>query len=465
MRGPASPRALVLVLFGCSPLPACRDPSTAETAKTAEDGDSSEGTDEPPRPNWHGDIAPIVHARCVGCHHSGGVAPFDLSSYEAAAPWAEQLAEAVAARTMPPWGAHETEACQPAHGWVDDLRPSAAEIDAIAEWAALGAPEGDPTTAAPLPSPPDGSLADPSDILEAPAPVAVEGTFDSYACVSLDPGLDELVWITGVELLPDAAEIVHHALLMLDETGASAELAGPDGSYPCEELHLGTMLGSYFPGSAATELPDQVGVPFPVGARIVVGYHYHPTGAEPTSDHSRLAVRWTSEPPAYEALISTLGNATSAAEGLLPGPADPEGVPTFMIPAGAGDHSEIMEITIPEWLPTVELFMLGPHMHHVGADFRVTLERAGETRCLLHDPHWDFDWQRTYTIDAQLGSFPTLEAGDVLRLRCGYDNSLANPELVETLAEFGLDAPINVYFGSAGLDEMCMLVYGIAAPR
>ncbi|HLT36349.1 MAG TPA: hypothetical protein VK034_08685, partial [Enhygromyxa sp.] len=318
---------------------------------------------------------------------------------------------------------------------------------------------------APLPIPADRSLTDPSDIFENPSPTVLDGKADRFVCFSLDTGLAEDVWITGVELLPDNEQVVHHVLIFLDETGASAALAGPDGSYPCDDLHLGALLGSYFPGSVPTELPADVGVRFPVGARIVLNYHYHPSGAGQDVDQSSLAVRWTSSAPAYHALISTIGNATTAAGGLLPGPDDPDGEPTFMIPAGASGHTETMQITLAEGLPALELFMLGPHMHHVGTDFRVTVERDGEARCLIQDPHWDPDWQSLYTIDASLGSYPTLAGGDVLTIRCSYDNTLDNPAVVEALADVGLDAPINSYFGSAGLDEMCMLVYGIAVPH
>jgi hypothetical protein len=348
---------------------------------------------------------------------------------------------------------------------ANDARLHPDEATALAEWAAFGAPEGDPADAVELPSPVDPSLADPSDIFENPTPIVLETNADSFECVSIDTGLAEDVWITGVELLPDNEEVVHHVLIMLDEAGASAALAGPDGRYPCDELHLGTMLGSYFPGSHPTELPADVGVPFPVGARIVLSYHYHPTGSGQDVDHSSVAVRWTNEAPAYDALISTLGNATTAEGGLLPGPNDPDGVPTFRVPAGAEGHTETMQVTLPEWFPTVELFLLGPHMHSVGTDFRVTRSRDGETDCLIQDPHWDPDWQSVYTIDSSIGGFPTLAAGDVLTFRCTYENNLDNPSVVEALAEYGLDAPINVYMGSAGLDEMCMFTYGIAAPR
>jgi hypothetical protein len=455
MSGSSPVAAFVVGLLACTILSACQDTQDAQDT-----GDAL-------RPNWHQDIAPIVHARCVGCHRAGGVAPFVLDEYAAASQWSAMLTEVVDAGLMPPWGARETPECQPAHTWRNDMRPSAAEAMALADWAALGAPEGDPTLAAPLPELgelTDRALADPTDIFENPTPILLEQV-DSHVCVSIDTGIDQDVWVTGVQLLPGNESVVHHVLIMLDWAGESAALAGPDGRYPCDALHLGTMLGSYFPGSFPTEMPDDVGIPFPVGSRIVLNYHYHPTGLGQDIDQSSLAVRWTSDPPAYDALISTLGNATTAAGGLLPGPDDPNGEPAFRIPAGARDHTETMQITVPDALDSVELFMLGPHMHHVGTDLRVTLERDGETHCLLQNPQWNPNWQLVYDIDAEIGSFPRFAAGDVLTLRCTYDNTLDNPSVVAALAEFGLDAPITVNLGAAGLDEMCMIVFGIAVPR
>jgi hypothetical protein len=418
------------------------------------------------RPNWHEDVAPIVHERCVGCHDDDA-ATFALATYDSAAPWATLMAEAVSSQAMPPWGAQETEACQPRHGWANDRRLSAAERDLITTWAALGAPEGDPEHAAVLPSPPDLALADPSDIFEIPAPISIADDVDSFSCVSIDPGIDEDVWITGIELLPDNEQVVHHVLIMLDVSGASAALADPeDGTYPCEALHLGTMLGSYFPGSVATEMPADVGVPFPMGARIVLNFHYHPTDLGGDVDQSQVAVRWTSDAPSHSALISTFGNATTAAGGLLPGPNDPPGEPVFMVPAGASAHTETMQLAVPLGLPdNTRLFLLGPHMHRVGTQIRLTHERDGETQCLIEDPRWDPDWQSIYMVDGGIADFPIFMPGDMLSIQCTYDNSLDNPEVVETLAGFGLDSPITVSMGSAALDEMCMFVFGLAIPN
>jgi hypothetical protein len=456
---------LAFVVFGCLLTTACGDVASLG-ADDDEGTESSDSGGETLRPNWHRDVAPIVHARCVSCHRDGGMAPFTLEDHATAAEWATPIVAAVTEGTMPPWGAHETPECQPEHGWVDDRRLSAAEIATLVDWEQLGAPEGNIEEASPLPPVDLPGLADPSAVFQPQDPIVVDGIFDSYTCTSIDLGLDQDAWITGAQVTVDNEKIVHHALVMLDETGASAELAGPDGRYPCDQSNviLGA-IGSYFPGSGPTLFPEQLGVPVPAGARIILSFHYHPTGLGPELDQSSLALRWTTEPPAYDALVAFAGNSSNAAQGLLFGPNDPNNLPTFLVPAGAEDHPETMELIFPDWIPEVELFMVAPHMHNVGVDFRVTLEHQGQTRCVIQDPHWHPDWQMVYMIDSQIGEFPRVGPGDRLEMRCTYDNSLGNPTLVEALASLGLEQPIDVYLGDSGVNEMCMLIYGLAIPR
>ena len=99
---PASRPALLLALLvapglaasACAPGdPQGSEGETAnETEATGEDptADPGETTSQElvDAPTWYQDVAPIVVSRCGGCHRDGGIAPFALDSYEAAAPWA-----------------------------------------------------------------------------------------------------------------------------------------------------------------------------------------------------------------------------------------------------------------------------------------------------------------------------------------------------------------------------------------
>lgn len=432
--------------------------------ETGTDTSTTDGETEL-RPNWYEDVAPIVHTHCVGCHVDGGMAPFALDDYKQAAQWASLMVAAVDDQSMPPWGAQDTAECQVAHDWLDDPRLSEAERAALIEWEQLGAPEGLPEDAAPLPSPDVTHLEDPDGIYHIPEPLVIDGVNEIYTCITLDPGITRDVWITGAELLVGNEKLVHHAFVGIDPLGTSADIADANGYYPCNGLDdAPAWIASYFPGAGPTLLPEGVGLPSPVGGRVVLSFHYHPDGQGPSVDQSGVAIRWLTEQPDFDAVIGAFGNAATAAQGLHFGSADPNGIPTFLIPAGASSHTETMSAVFPD-IPESELFMLTPHMHYLGTDFRVTLERDGQTSCLMQNPHWDFDWQLVHAIDGEETPRPTVRAGDRIELRCTYDNSLGNPALVQLLGTLGLDEPIDAYLGDAGVDEMCMLVYGIAVPH
>ncbi|HEY6078073.1 MAG TPA: hypothetical protein VIW29_04685 [Polyangiaceae bacterium] len=53
-------------------------------------------------------------------------------------------------------------------------------------------------------------------------------------------------------------------------------------------------------------------------------------------------------------------------------------------------------------------------------------------------------------------------AGDVIKLRCTYDNSLQNPFVSIALRGQGLSAPHDIVLGEETLDEMCLGIFGIA---
>ncbi len=93
------------------------------------------------------DIAPLLFERCVSCHHPDGDAPFSLLTYAAAKSRASVIAAVTKNRVMPPWKS------EPGYGdFIGHRHLSDTEIDRIQQWAAAGAPEGDPDDLPPAPS-------------------------------------------------------------------------------------------------------------------------------------------------------------------------------------------------------------------------------------------------------------------------------------------------------------------------
>ena len=105
---------------------------------------------------------------------------------------------------------------------------------------------------------------------------------DTYRCFVLPSGLTENRFISALQALPGNAQITHHVLFFLDETGESDALLGKDGlpGYDCfggvnissiissttaamatGDILQGTMLGGWVPGARTRRLPAGIGVP------------------------------------------------------------------------------------------------------------------------------------------------------------------------------------------------------------
>lgn len=421
-------------------------------------------------PTWSADVAPLVTERCGACHTDGG-ASFALDSYDDAAPYARAMASAIEAGAMPPWDAASTDECQPRFGFKNDPTLSDEEKALIRAWADAGAPEGDPATAAPLPEPPELTLTDATDVVGPTESYVTSGDDDEFICFVIDPALAEDSWLTGLQVEPGNAEVVHHVLVFSDPNQSSLDLADEHGRYDCfgsSGIGDAALLGAWAPGAFPNKTPDDAGIPVTAGSLLVMQVHYHPHGAVADPDLTQLHLRWTTEQPANEAVLALVGNASSKREGLLSGPndSDPDR-PEFVIPAGATGHTETIEYTLDAGDGPYTIFSAGTHMHYIGTDMLIEVDHAepvGDepaTECLIQTPTWDFNWQRGYAYDAPLDQVPVLRGGDTLRLRCTYDNTLDNPGVQAALADAGLSEPIEVRLGEETLDEMCLGVFGI----
>jgi hypothetical protein len=297
----------------------------------------------------------------------------------------------------------------------------------------------------------------------------VDEVEDEFICFSIDPGLDEQKWLEAFQVVPESLEVVHHVLVGIDPSGESETLAGEDGVYEC----FGgfgvdaTFIGGWIPGSSPIEMPEQSALRITEDARIVIQMHYH-LAAQPYTDATGLALRWADSTPVREAYFELVGNANAQqpdGTGLQPGPNDEEEA-TFYIPPGASDHTETMALQIFDVFPrSTHVFLVANHMHYVGTDMRMWVERGSEApesdeACLLHTPQWDFDWQQFYQYDLETQGGPEIYPDDTLWLECHYDNTLDNPGVASALSEAGEDAPLAVTLGEGSLDEMCIGVLG-----
>lgn len=432
-------------------------------------GGTTTGSAPTDAPTFHADVEPILQKHCQSCHSPGHIAPFPLVKYEDAKNAAPVIVAQTKSGTMPPWGALDTDECQTRLGWKEDPRLTDDEIATLEKWSEAGAPEGDPKDAPPPYTPPADGLAGVEQTIEPVAPFEAGGDKDEFRCFVIDPKFTEKKYLNGWAFVAGNPSVVHHALMFVNADRSAAKLADASGGYDCfggAGVSDAQLVAAWAPGGRPVELESNIGTPIEAGSLFVMQVHYHPAGLTHQLDSTKFQMRFT-DSPEYNMVTALIGNFASQqanGDGLQPGEG---GELEFRIPANAKDHVESMVFTMPDKvggapLPELKLYGVATHMHYVGRDMKIEVERATPTatdpakECLLETPKWDFSWQRFYAYDAPIESLPTLHAGDKLDLRCTYDNTTDNPYVVQALKDQHLSAPKDVSLGETTLDEMCL---------
>lgn len=455
---------ILLGLAGCaSPGPA-KDPG-GSSGDEAQAPDSSgagskddQGAQGGPVPTYFQDVLPIYAKRCLGCHQKGGAGAFSLDTYEEAKAFAGPSAHAVQSRSMPPWLVRDDESCG---SYRDSQALSDAEIKTIVRWAKGGAPKG---KAAEVQRPPVKSL---KDFVELATPSYVPKSkggaltkSDEYRCFLLkNPSLDKRRFITGYEVLPGNAALVHHAVLFSVQGDAKTvdgvknskrlqemdELSPNEAGWPCysmvgEGVDPVDLPVVWAPGQGAVEYPRGSGSIVDPGDLLVLQVHYNL--ADPSivgqSDSSRLRLRLAEQVErqsiglAWDDLLETLA---------LPSPTViPPGESAFVF-----ESKKSFEGFGFSGLEYVDIQGFMPHMHGAGQSQRLELLAGGETRCLSDVPRWDFDWQLAYFFQ------------EPLRLRPGH--SLSNRCVFNTTSRGEATLP-----GWGTRNEMCLATLYVLMP-
>jgi hypothetical protein len=368
------------------------------------------------------DVAAILYRHCAGCHHAGAVAPFPLVTYSDAAKRAALLAAVTARRYMPPW-------LPDAPHFANERRLTDGEIAAFREWAAAGAPEGNPSELPAPPQFPEGwSLGTPGLEAEMPAPfqVPADGP-DLYRCFAIPLPNHAQRYVRAIEIRPGNPQVVHHALLFQDALGAARKRDAGSG-YEC----FGTPgflpargLGGWTPGSQPVIMQPGMAETLYASSNLVIQVHYHPTG-KPETDRTRVALYFTGEKPRRHAADVALTSSR------------------IDIPPGQSDYKVTDHFTMP-----VDVDVLGiiPHAHYICREMLgYAVLPDGKRRTLIHIPDWNFNWQEQYTYPAPI----RLPAGTRVEMEFTYDNSDANPRNPR-------HPPQRVTYGPASTDEMAGL--------
>ncbi|WP_395735352.1 redoxin domain-containing protein [Prosthecobacter sp.] len=363
---------------------------------------------------YHRDVARIMQANCVECHHKGGVGPFALDSYEAVIEHAGMIRKQVERGAMPPWFAAPLEGR--AHSpWANDRSLSERDRNDLLAWLGSDRAKGD-VAEAPKPRVFQGewTIGKPDAIIAGARPVSVkaEGTMP-YQHVTVTTDFPEDRWVRGYEILPTAREVVHHVIVSVFAKGSRVSQGGEEGSQG--------YWAAYVPGNSKQVYPEGFARKLPAGATVSFQIHYTPNG-KAVEDTVRMGLLFSKEPPKYVIHTTGLPNAR------------------ISIPPGEADHVE----TASRKLPTdINVMAWMAHMHVRGKAFKfeVTLP-DGKTETLLDIPKYDFNWQLRY--DYATPHF--LPRGSTVKITAVYDNSTGNPA--------NPDATKTVRWGQQTFDEM-----------
>jgi hypothetical protein len=419
------------------------------------------GGDNQTGPNYWTDVAPIYHDKCVGCHQAGGIGPFALDNYASAKDHAALASSMVEQGLMPPYLVDHDGSCG---DFQDDETLSTAQKETIKAWVAAGAPEGQPRslTMRAVPHLEQGTDYRTPDFAPEPQGGAL-AAHDEYRCFLLDSGLTAPRYITGYEVTPGNAAIVHHVLVFAVDAAKSVgngmtngdvmsalDAASPDRlGWPCfgaagEGVDVESVPVTWAPGQGVVSYPGGVGVPMSTTEKVVVQIHYNL--ADPSThgmrDQTTVRLRFADAVQRHAVF-------------LLPDPfLDSLGEPTpAMLPPGQASATYTWRQSAQELglgnLPYVDVLGVMPHMHARGRrlELRQIDAAAGADTgaCIAKVDAWDFHWQKMYGYRTP----PRLTSASAISVTCDYDTrGAADP----------------VFPGWGTQNEMCLTVLMVALP-
>jgi mono/diheme cytochrome c family protein len=379
----------------------------------------AEVADASSAPTYSGAVKNVLDRNCVSCHREnpasvgGMVAPFALTTYENARRRAGSIARAVSSDYMPPWDAD----IQHKGLFKNERYLSDEDKQVLVDWAAAGAPMGDPAMAsAPATSPevvataptvaPDGSvwmMGMPDMVVGFDKPITVCSEVEDWQPQVpqhvIWGNITEPKWIRATEI--NAGPIVHHT--------------------------VSSILGVGTPGRGPFVFPKGWGILFLPDTYMSISMHYHKKAGPGTEavDDTRGGIQFYQDGDTINYVVET----------------ELQPYTDFTIPAGDPNY-EVQNVT--HFDEDIYLLSMGPHAHFRGKAVRIELQRPDRPfrETLLYVPHYDFNWQFQYELKEPY----LIPAGSSMYITWWYDNSAANP--------YNPDPTVDVKYGPATTDEM-----------
>lgn len=355
-------------------------------------------------------IAPIIWKHCVSCHRDGEIAPFSLTNYEEVAENALTIAAVTKSRFMPPWKPTQYARYADERGLTDD------EIQILADWAAAGAPQGDPSKTPPLPVFPKGSqLGIPDVVLSMPEEFTVKADFkDEYRNFVIPFSFSSDKNISAVEFRPGNPAVVHHVLMWIDTTGKARKMDAADplpgysgfGGAGFDDAIV--LPAAWVPGAVPRFFPDKMGVRIPKNADLVMQIHYAPSGSV-QKDQSTVNIFYSDDKS-----IRQIREAAINPQNLAGGNS------SFLVKAETINRFKgVLDVPYD-----FSLMSIAPHMHLIGKKAKsYAITPKGDTIKLIAIDDWDFNWQGSYTFKKLI----KIPKGAKVYYEAEYDNTANNP--------------------------------------
>ena len=376
-------------------------------------------------PTFTRDVAPIVFGECAECHHTGGIAPFSLSSFADVKKRAKTIVRVTGNRLMPPWPP------EAGHGdFTGARRLSDAQIATLARWVQSGMTQGAARDLPPLPVWRDGwQLGEPDLVVTPPRAftLAADGP-DIYRNLVMPHEAQADRFVRAVEFRAGTMTGVHHAFMLIDESGDARRLEsletepGFPGMLAGRGAHSPGGFVSWQPGRRPVEGPDGMSWPLRKGSDLVLQLHLRSTG-KPEQVQPRVGIYFTDRAPTRPYFVMLLRSTT------------------IDIPPDANDYAIEASYTLTS---EVSVVGISPHQHYLGKEVHGWAELPdGSREELLFIKQWDFNWQGDYRYAKPVA----LPKGTTLKMRFTYDNSAQNPANPS-------HPPRRVQYGLQSSDEM-----------
>jgi tetratricopeptide (TPR) repeat protein len=382
--------------------------------------------DRPPV-TFNRDVAPILYQNCSTCHRPGESAPFSLLTYDDARQRGRLIVAAVSSHVMPPWQPESEEG-----EFFGERRLTRKQIDTLRQWVADGMQEGSTVDLRTAPVFTEGWQLGTPDIvitMSEPYEVPADGP-DVFRNFVLPIPLTERRFVRGLEFRPGNPRVVHHARMLLDDTGdvRLLDAASTEPGFGGMDVPGARFPDGHFLGWSPGRMPAFEKYPWPLepGNDLVLQLHLKPSGRVERLEVS-IGLYLTDTPPTTTPIMIRLGSKT------------------IDIPAGEANYQVVDRFTIPTDVVALSVY---PHAHYLAREMLVfAYEPNGRTETLLRIPNWNFNWQDEYSYTQPVA----LARGTTIEMRYTYDNSPENPRNPSS-------PPTRVRFGSDTRDEMAGLL-------